>query len=212
MPSVTLLNQTGKKAGTLELSQEVFGYNTLEDRCSEQVVFDTVIAQRAGMRQGTQKAKTRTEVSGGGKKPWRQKGTGRARQGSIRSPQWVGGGVVFAPVPRSHAIKVNKKVVMNATKWVLSNKLSENKLIAVKEIKLEAAKTKELATILKNVKAEGKILVVLEDRNDEIELAGRNIPNALVLSVAHASVYELLDASVVVATKAALEKYEEVLR
>lgn len=208
MPSVVLYEQSGKKVGNLELSEQVFGVEA-----HEQAVYDTVIAERAAMRQGTQKAKTRTEVSGGGKKPWRQKGTGRARQGSIRSPQWRGGGVVFAPTPRSHAIKVNKKVVKLATKCVLSEKVRENNFIAVESINLESCKTKGLVEVLKNVKAEGKkILVLLSERDNNVELAGRNIPNVLVLTVSHASVYNLLNSSVLVVTKDAVAKYEEVLQ
>ena len=172
---------------------------------------ETVVAERAAMRQGTQKAKTRTEVSGGGRKPWRQKGTGRARQGSIRSPQWRGGGVVFAPTPRSHAVKVNKKVVKLATRCVLSEKVAENNLIALNKLELETCKTKGLVEVLNNVKASGKVLVLTAERDSNLELAGRNIPNVLVLTVSHASVYDLLNHDVVVLTKAAAAKYEEVL-
>ena len=209
MPSVVLLNQSGKKVGTLDLSDAVFG---VEYNNYPQAVFETVVAERAAMRQGTQKAKTRTEVSGGGKKPWRQKGTGRARQGSIRSPQWRGGGVVFAPTPRSHAVKVNKKVVKLATKCVLSEKVAENNLIALEALTLENCKTKGSVQVLNNVKANnGKVLVLLSERDNLVELAGRNIPNVLVLTVSHASVYDLLNHDVVVLTKDAAAKYEEVL-
>lgn len=207
MPSVVLLNQLGKEVGNLELSEYVFGAEP-----HGQAVYETVVAERASLRQGTQKAKTRSEVSGGGKKPWRQKGTGRARQGSIRSPQWRGGGVVFAPTPRSYAVKVNKKVVRLAKRCVLSEKVRENKLIALETLTLEAAKTKSLVEVLKNIKAEGKVLVVLGERDTVVELAGRNIPNVLVQSVSHASVYDILNSNVVVVTKEAVEKYEEVLQ
>ncbi len=207
MPSVVLLNQTGKEVGNLELSEYVFGAEP-----HNQAVFETVIAERAALRQGTQKAKTRSEVSGGGKKPWRQKGTGRARQGSIRSPQWRGGGVVFAPTPRTYTLKVNKKVVRLAKRCVLSEKVRENNLIALDALTLEAAKTKNLVEVLKNIKAEGKILVVLGERDTMVELAGRNIPNVLVQSVSHASVYDILNSNVVVVTKEAVAKYEEVLQ
>ena len=208
MPSVVLYNQSGKQVGELVLNDAVFGvdYNNYP-----QAVFETVVAERAAMRQGTQKAKTRTEVSGGGKKPWRQKGTGRARQGSIRSPQWRGGGVVFAPTPRSHAVKVNKKVVKLATRCVLSELVAENNLIALNKIELESCKTKGLVEVLKNVKASGKVLVLTAERDSNLELAGRNIPNVLVLTVSHASVYDLLNHDVVVLTKDAAAKYEEVL-
>lgn len=207
MPSVVLLNQTGKEVGNLELSEYVFGAEP-----HDQAVFETVIAERAALRQGTQKAKTRSEVSGGGKKPWRQKGTGRARQGSIRSPQWRGGGVVFAPTPRTYTLKVNKKVVRLAKRCVLSEKVRENNFIALDALTLEAAKTKNLVEVLKNIKAEGKILVVLGERDTMVELAGRNIPNVLVQSVSHASVYDILNSNVVVVTKEAVAKYEEVLQ
>ena len=208
MPSVVLYNQSGKQVGELVLNDAVFGvdYNNYP-----QAVFETVVAERAAMRQGTQKAKTRTEVSGGGRKPWRQKGTGRARQGSIRSPQWRGGGVVFAPTPRSHAVKVNKKVVKLATRCVLSELVAENNLIALNKLELETCKTKGLVEVLNNVKASGKVLVLTAERDSNLELAGRNIPNVLVLTVSHASVYDLLNHDVVVLTKAAAAKYEEVL-
>ena len=208
MPSVVLLNQSGKKVGTLDLSDAVFG---VEYNNYPQAVFETVVAERAAMRQGTQKAKTRTEVSGGGRKPWRQKGTGRARQGSIRSPQWRGGGVVFAPTPRSHAVKVNKKVVKLATRCVLSELVAENNLIALNKLELETCKTKGLVEVLNNVKASGKVLVLTAERDNVLELAGRNIPNVLVLTVSHASVYDLVNHDVVVLTKDAAAKYEEVL-
>ena len=208
MPSVVLYNQNGRKLGTLDLSDAVFG---VEYNNYPQAVFETVVAERAAMRQGTQKAKTRTEVSGGGRKPWRQKGTGRARQGSIRSPQWRGGGVVFAPTPRSHAVKVNKKVVKLATRCVLSEKVAENNLIALNKLELETCKTKGLVEVLNNVKASGKVLVLTAERDSNLELAGRNIPNVLVLTVSHASVYDLLNHDVVVLTKDAAAKYEEVL-
>ena len=208
MPSVVLYNQNGRKLGTLELSDAVFG---VEYNNYPQAVFETVVAERAAMRQGTQKAKTRTEVSGGGRKPWRQKGTGRARQGSIRSPQWRGGGVVFAPTPRSHAVKVNKKVVKLATRCVLSELVAENNLIALNKLELESCKTKGLVEVLKNVKASGKVLVLTAERDSNLELAGRNIPNVLVLTVSHASVYDLLNHDVVVLTKDAAANYEEVL-
>ena len=208
MPSVVLYNQNGRKLGTLDLSDAVFG---VEYNNYPQAVFETVVAERAAMRQGTQKAKTRTEVSGGGRKPWRQKGTGRARQGSIRSPQWRGGGVVFAPTPRSHAVKVNKKVVKLATRCVLSEKVAENNLIALNKLELETCKTKILVEVLNNVKASGKVLVLTAERDSNLELAGRNIPNVLVLTVSHASVYDLLNHDVVVLTKDAAAKYEEVL-
>ena len=207
MPSIVLLNQLGQQVGELALSENVFA---VEDH--QQAVFDTIVAERAAMRQGTQKAKTRSEVSGGGRKPWRQKGTGRARQGSTRSPQWRGGGVVFAPTPRSYVMKVNKKVVRLAMKCALTYKVQENKLIALNELTLQNFKTKGLVEVLNNVKAEGKILVITKEANDLVELAGRNIPNVLVETASHVSVYQMMNASCVVMTQDAVAYYEEVLK
>ena len=207
MPSIELLNQNGKKVGNLELADNIFA---VEEH--QQAVFDTVIAELAGRRQGTQKAKTRTEVSGGGKKPWRQKGTGRARQGSIRAPQWRGGGVVFAPTPRTYKMKVNKKVVKLAMKCALSEKIRENAFIAVDKIELDSFKTKGLVEVLLNLKAEGKVLVVTNEANGNLELAGRNLPYACVENVNHVSVYQMKNSSCVIITKDAIERYEEVLK
>ena len=201
------LNQNGKKVGNLDLADEIFA---VEEH--QQAVFDTVIAELAGRRQGTQKAKTRTEVSGGGKKPWRQKGTGRARQGSIRAPQWRGGGVVFAPTPRTYKMKVNKKVVKLAMKCALSEKIRENAFIAVDKIELDSFKTKGLVEVLLNLKAEGKVLVVTNEANGNLELAGRNLPYACVENVNHVSVYQMKNSSCVIITKDAIERYEEVLK
>lgn len=207
MPSIVLLNQTGKQVGELQLSEEIFG---VEDH--QQAIFDTIVAERAAMRQGTQKAKTRAEVRGGGKKPWRQKGTGRARQGSIRAPQWRGGGVVFAPTPRSHAIKVNKKVVRLAMKCALSSKVRDNELIVLDKIELANFKTKSLVEVLNNIKASGKILVVLSETNPNVELAGRNVPNVVVENVNHVSVYQMMNANCLIITEDAITRYEEVLK
>ena len=206
MPSVALLDQKGKKLSDLTLSDAVF--NVKEH---QQAIFDTVVAELAAQRQGTQKAKTRSEVSGGGKKPWRQKGTGRARQGTIRAPQWRGGGVVFAPTPRSYKMKVNKKVVRLAMRCALTEKVKENNFIAVNEIKLESFKTKGLVEVLKAVNANGKILVVTKDVNGNVELAGRNLPNVSVIPANHVSVYQMMNAQVVVMTQDAVAYYEEVL-
>jgi large subunit ribosomal protein L4 len=207
MPSIVLLNQLGQQVGELALSENVFAVEN-----HQQAVFDTIVAERAAMRQGTQKAKTRSEVSGGGRKPWRQKGTGRARQGSTRSPQWRGGGVVFAPTPRSYVMKVNKKVVRLAMKCALTYKVQENNLIALNELTLQNFKTKGLVEVLNNVKAEGKILVITKEANDLVELAGRNIPNVLVETASHVSVYQMMNASCVVMTQDAVAYYEEVLK
>ena len=207
MPSIELLNQNGKKVGNLDLADEIFA---VEEH--QQAVFDTIIAELAGRSQGTQKAKTRTEVSGGGKKPWRQKGTGRARQGSIRAPQWRGGGVVFAPTPRTYKMKVNKKVVKLAMKCALSEKIRENAFIAVDKIELDSFKTKGLVEVLVNLKAEGKVLVVTNEANGNLELAGRNLPYACVENVNHVSVYQMKNSSCVIITKDAIARYEEVLK
>ena len=207
MPSIELLNQKGQNVGTLDLADDIFA---VEEH--QQAVFDTVIAELAGRRQGTQKAKTRTEVSGGGKKPWRQKGTGRARQGSIRAPQWRGGGVVFAPTPRTYKMKVNKKVVKLAMKCALSEKIRENAFIAVDKIELDSFKTKGLVEVLLNLKAEGKVLVVTNEANGNLELAGRNLPYACVENVNHVSVYQMKNSSCVIITKDAIARYEEVLK
>jgi large subunit ribosomal protein L4 len=208
MPTVVLYKQDGSQVGQIELSEHVFG---AED--NQQAIFDTVIAERAAMRQGTQKAKTRHEVRGGGKKPWRQKGTGRARQGSIRAPQWRGGGVVFAPTPRSHAIKVNKKVVRLAMRCALSTKVRENEIFVLEDLQLDSFKTKGLLQVLEALKVgDKKIIVVLAEPNGNVELAGRNIPYVQVSTQSHTSVYQMMNADVLVVTKAAIEKYEEVLK
>ena len=207
MPSIELLNQKGQNVGTLDLADDIFA---VEEH--QQAVFDTIIAELAGRRQGTQKAKTRTEVSGGGKKPWRQKGTGRARQGSIRAPQWRGGGVVFAPTPRTYKMKVNKKVVKLAMKCALSEKIRENAFIAVDKVELDSFKTKGLVEVLLNLKAEGKVLVVTNEANGNLELAGRNLPYACVENVNHVSVYQMKNSSCVIITKDAIARYEEVLK
>ena len=208
MPTVVLYKQDGSQVGQIELSEHVFGQ---ED--NQQAIFDTIIAERAAMRQGTQKAKTRHEVSGGGKKPWRQKGTGRARQGSIRAPQWRGGGVVFAPTPRSHAIKVNKKVVRLAMRCALSTKVRENQIFVLEDLQLESFKTKGLLQVLDALNGgPNKIIVVLAEANGNVELAGRNIPYVQVSTQSHTSVYQMMNADTLVVTKAAIEKYEEVLK
>lgn len=208
MPTVELLNQKGQKLGQVELSEQVFA---VEDH--QQAIFDTVIAEKAAMRQGTQKAKTRSEVSGGGRKPWRQKGTGRARQGTIRAPQWRGGGVVFAPTPRQYSLKVNKKVARLAMRCALSSKVREGQFIVLDELVLETVKTKGLVEVLNAVNAAGKkVVVALPEANANVELAGRNLPNVLVQEYSHISVYEMMNANTLVLTKAVVEKYEEVLK
>ena len=208
MPTVELLNQKGQKLGQVELNEQVFA---VEDH--QQAIFDTVIAEKAAMRQGTQKAKTRSEVSGGGRKPWRQKGTGRARQGTIRAPQWRGGGVVFAPTPRQYSLKVNKKVARLAMRCALSSKVREGQFIVLDELVLETVKTKGLVEVLNAINAAGKkVVVALPEANANVELAGRNLPNVLVQEYSHISVYEMMNANTLVLTKAVVEKYEEVLK
>ena len=186
MPKVVLYNQSGSQVGELELSNNVFG---VED--NQQAIYDTVVAERAAMR----------------------KGTGRARQGSIRSPQWRGGGVVFAPTPRSHAIKVNKKVVRLAMRCALSTKVRENNIVVLDQIVLDTFKTKGLVEVLKAFNLENnKVVLVLAEANGTVELAGRNIPNVLVQQYNHVSVFQMMNAKNLVITKAAVEKFEEVLK
>jgi large subunit ribosomal protein L4 len=177
-----------------------------------QAVYEVVKAERAAMRQGTHKTKTRTEVSGGGRKPWRQKGTGRARHGSIRSPQWRGGGVVFGPTPRSHSIKVNKKVVKLALKSLLSDRFKNKKIVVVDKFELEDFKTKSLVAVLNNLKAEGKVVIITNEENFNLSTAGRNLPNVYVQTKQHLSVYDLTNADMYIATKDAIKKYEEELK
>ncbi len=208
MPSIVVLNQLGAEVGKLELSEVVFAVEP-----NMQAVYDVVNAQRAAMRQGTHKTKTRTEVRGGGKKPWRQKGTGRARQGSIRAPQWRGGGVVFGPTPRSYSVKVNKKVVRNALRSLLTSRFNSNDLVVVDKIVLEDFKTKSLLNVLNNLNVGNKKIVVITNEEDfNLSLAGRNIPNVYVQAKSHLSVYDLINADVYVATKEVIEKYEEELK
>lgn len=206
MPSVVVLNQLGAEVGQLELNDKVFAIEP-----NMQAVYDVVNAQRAGMRQGTHKTKTRAEVRGGGRKPWRQKGTGRARQGSIRSPQWVGGGVVFGPTPRDYSVKVNRKVVNVAVKSILSSRLKSNNLVVVDTIALEDFKTKTLIQVLDNLKVSGKIVIITAEEDVNLSLAGRNIPNVYVQTKNHLSVYDLINSDVLVLTEEVAKKYEEEL-
>lgn len=206
MPSVVVLNQLGAEVGQLELNDKVFAIEP-----NMQAVYDVVNAQRAGMRQGTHKTKTRAEVRGGGRKPWRQKGTGRARQGSIRSPQWVGGGVVFGPTPRDYSIKVNRKVVNVAVKSILSSRLQSNNLVVVDTIALEDFKTKSLIQVLNNLKVSGKIVIITAEEDVNLSLAGRNIPHVYVQTKNHLSVYDLINSDVLILTEEVAKKYEEEL-
>ena len=210
MPTIALLNQSGEKVKDLELSAEVFGI----EQINQQVVYDVVNCQRAAMRQGTHDTKGRSEVRGGGRKPWRQKGTGRARQGSIRAPQWVGGGTVFGPTPRSYAFKLNKKVKQLALKNVLSYKVNENTLTAVETIKFEEIKTKNFVKFLADIKVEGKTMVVCapEELTAEAVLSASNIQNVFLSPADNASVYEILCYKNLVLTAGAVAYFEEVLK
>ena len=209
MPSIKVLNQLGQEVKELTLSDEVFAIEP-----NMQAVLDVVNSQRAGMRQGTADTKNRTEVSGGGRKPYRQKGTGRARQGSIRSPQFVGGGVVFGPTPRKYVLKVNKKVVKLAVKSLLSDKLANNCLVVVDKFELAEAKTKLFVETMDAIGAyvNKKIVVITLDENFNLSLAGRNIPNYYVQTKGHVSVYDLINADMYVMTEDAVKKYEEELK
>lgn len=204
MASVAVYNIEGKEVGTIELNDAVFGVEV-----NDHLVHMAVVNQLANKRQGTQKAKTRSEVSGGGRKPWRQKGTGHARQGSTRAPQWTGGGVVFAPVPRDYSFKMNKKEKRAALKSVLSAKVEEKKFIVVDEIKLDEIKTKSIANMLKGLDV-SKALVVLEDGNTNAEISARNIADVKTARSNTINVYDILKYNTVVATKAAVKAIEEV--
>ena len=204
MASVSVYNMEGKEVGTMELNDAVFGVEV-----NEHLVHMAVLQQLANNRQGTQKAKTRSEVSGGGRKPWRQKGTGHARQGSTRAPQWTGGGVVFAPVPRDYSFKMNKKEKRAALKSALTAKVEENKFIVVDEIKFDEIKTKNFANILKNLDV-SKALVVLEDGNTNAEISARNIADVKTAKTNTINVYDILKYNTVIATKAAVANIEEV--
>ena len=207
MSTVKVLNQEGSIVKDLELNDEIFGVEA-----NMQVVYDVVNAERAAMRQGTHDTKGRTEVSGGGRKPWRQKGTGRARQGTIRAPQWRGGGIVFGPTPRSYAVKCNKKAVKLAKKCLLSNKLALNKLVVVDELNMEGFKTRDFAKILGNLNASGKIVVALDSENTNVTIASNNIPNVYVQNYSHLSVYDMINADMYILTEATVKKYEEELK
>ena len=204
MANVAVYNMEGKEVGKLDLNDAVFGVEV-----NEHLVHMAVLQQLANNRQGTQKAKTRSEVRGGGRKPWRQKGTGHARQGSTRAPQWTGGGVVFAPVPRDYSFKINKKEKRAALKSALSSRVLENKLIVVDELKLDEIKTKKMAEVLKNLNVE-KALVVIDDNDQNIVMSARNLPSVKVAQTNTINVFDILKYSTVVVTKAAVATIEEV--
>ncbi|MDD6662349.1 MAG: 50S ribosomal protein L4 [Lachnospiraceae bacterium] len=204
MANVAIYNMEGKEVGTMELNDAVFGVEI-----NEHLVHLAAVSQLANKRQGTQKAKTRSEVSGGGRKPWRQKGTGHARQGSTRAPQWTGGGVVFAPVPRDYTVKMNKKEKRAALKSALTSRVQESKLVVVDELKFDEIKTKKMQGVLNalNVK---KALIVLKDNDQNVLLSARNIADVRTVLTSTLSVFDILKYDTVVVTKAAVENIEEV--
>ena len=204
MAKVSVYNMEGKEVGTIELSDAVFGVEV-----NEHLVHMAVVQQLANLRQGTQKAKTRSEVSGGGRKPWRQKGTGHARQGSTRSPQWTGGGVVFAPVPRDYSFKLNKKEKRAALKSALTSRLQAEKLIVVDALKFDEIKTKNFANVMKNLKVE-KGLVVLAENDANVVLSAKNMADVDTTLVNQINVYDIMKGGTIVLTKDAAKKIEEV--
>ena len=204
MANVAVYNMEGKEVGKLDLNDAVFGVEV-----NEHLVHMAVLQQLANNRQGTQKAKTRSEVRGGGRKPWRQKGTGHARQGSTRAPQWTGGGVVFAPVPRDYSFKINKKEKRAALKSALTSRVQENKLIVVDELKLDEIKTKQFAQVMKNLNVD-KSLVVINDNDQNIVMSAKNIPTVKVAQTNTINVFDILKYSTVVVTKDAVATIEEV--
>ena len=204
MANVSVFNMEGNEVGTMELNDAIFGA-----KVNEHLVHLAVVSQLANKRQGTQKAKTRSEVCGGGRKPWRQKGTGHARQGSTRAPQWTGGGMVFAPVPRDYTIRLNKKEKRAALKSVLTSKVQENKFIVVDELKFDEIKTKAMKNVLANLKAD-KALVILNDNDQNVVLSARNIEGVETALTNTINVFDLLKHNTVVVTKAAVETIEEV--
>ena len=204
MATVSVYNIEGKEVGTIDLNDSVFGVEV-----NDHLVHKAVVSQLANNRQGTQKAKTRSEVSGGGRKPWRQKGTGHARQGSTRAPQWTGGGIVFAPVPRDYSVKMNKKEKRAALKSALSSRVEEKKFIVIDEINFDEIKTKKFQSVLDNLKI-NKALVVLEDDNKNAELSARNIPDVKTARTNTINVYDILKYNTVIATKAVVAAIEEV--
>ncbi len=204
MANVSVLNMEGKEVDKIELNDSIFGVEI-----NEHLVHMAVLQQLANNRQGTQKAKTRSEVSGGGRKPWRQKGTGHARQGSTRAPQWTGGGVVFAPVPRDYSFKMNKKEKRAALKSVLTSKVQENKFIVLDELKLAEVKTKEMKKVLDNLKV-NNALVIIGDDSENVALSARNIAGVQTASVNTINVFDMLKYNTIIATKSSVASIEEV--
>ncbi|ALO03044.1 MULTISPECIES: 50S ribosomal protein L4 [Lactiplantibacillus] len=206
MTSVALFKQDGTQNGDVTLNDAVFGIEP-----NENVVFDAILMQRASMRQGTHAVKNRSARRGGGRKPWRQKGTGRARQGSIRSPQWRKGGIVFGPTPRSYSYKLPKKVMRLALKSVLSQKVLDNSLVAVDSLAFDAPKTKEFVNVLNNLNVDTKTLVLVEEDNEKAALAGRNLPNVKILKAKGVNVLDVANSDKLVVTQKALDQLEEAL-
>ncbi|HBA46856.1 MAG TPA: 50S ribosomal protein L4 [Lachnospiraceae bacterium] len=204
MASVAVYNMEGNEVGTIELNDAVFGV-----KVNEHLVHMAVVQHLANNRQGTQKAKTRGEVSGGGRKPWKQKGTGHARQGSTRAPQWTGGGMVFAPVPRDYSFKINKKEKRAALKSALTSKVQNSSLIVLDELKLDEIKTRKFVTVMNNLKVE-KGLVVIKDNDKNVVLSARNLPTIDTIQVDEINVYDIMKAKKVVLTRDAVAKIEEV--
>ena len=204
MENVSVYNMEGKEVGTIELNDAVFGAPV-----NEHLVHMAVVQHLANKRQGTQKAKTRSEVSGGGRKPWRQKGTGHARQGSTRAPQWAGGGVVFAPVPRDYSFKLNKKEKRAALKSVLTSRVQDGKLIVVDELKFDEIKTKNFKAVMDNLKV-SKALVVLADNDEKVVMSARNLASIKTELVGSINVFDILKGDTLVLTKDAVAKIEEV--
>ncbi|EOD00991.1 50S ribosomal protein L4 [Caldisalinibacter kiritimatiensis] len=205
MPKVALYNVSGEQIGDIELSDSVFGVEV-----NEHVLYEVVKNQLANKRQGTQSARTRTEVRGGGRKPWRQKGTGRARQGSIRAPHWTGGGVVFAPKPRDYSYRIPKKVKRLAMKSALSSKVQNDELVVLDELKMNEPKTKDMVNILKNINSNKKVLIVLDEKDENVVKSARNISGVETTLVNTLNVYDILKYDSFVITKAAVRKVEEV--
>ena len=206
MTSVALFKQDGTQNGDVTLNDAVFGVEP-----NENVVFDAILMQRASMRQGTHAVKNRSARRGGGRKPWRQKGTGRARQGSIRSPQWRKGGIVFGPTPRSYSYKLPKKVMRLALKSVLSQKVLDNSLVAVDSLAFDAPKTKDFVNVLNNLNVDTKTLVLVEEDNEKAALAGRNLPNVKILKAKGVNVLDVANSDKLVVTQKALDHLEEAL-
>jgi large subunit ribosomal protein L4 len=204
MANVAVYNMDGKEVDKMELNDDIFGV-----KINEHLVHMAVVQHLANKRQGTQKAKTRAEVSGGGRKPWRQKGTGHARQGSTRAPQWTGGGMVFAPVPRDYSFKLNKKEKRAALKSALTSRVNEDKFIVLDSLKLDEIKTKRMAQVLNNLNVD-KALVIIEDNDKNITLSARNLPKVATATADSINTYDILKYNTVIATKAAVEKIEEV--